>query len=73
MWRDDDPVTTVMDQVPSEPDPTGGQVDLRGAPRARSQLGYDRRFDGDITGSGEYDLAGSDYGRYASRLRIVDR
>jgi phosphatidate cytidylyltransferase len=64
VWRDDDPVTTVMDQVAGEPDPSGGV----GAQRTSdTSSGHDRPpRSGDITGSGEYDLGESDYGRYAT-------
>jgi phosphatidate cytidylyltransferase len=66
VWRDDDPVTTVMDQVQSEPDTTGGQ----GRPPGTSRSGdpssrYDRPTR-DVTGSGEYDFSSADYGRYAA-------
>jgi phosphatidate cytidylyltransferase len=65
VWRDDDPVTTVMDQVQREADTSGGV----GRPSDAAQRGdpsspYDRP--GDITGSGEYDLPSSDYGRYGT-------
>jgi phosphatidate cytidylyltransferase len=59
VWRDDDPVTTVMDQVQREPDTTGGQGRPAGAPRSD-------RPSSDVTGSGEYDFSSSDYGRYAA-------
>jgi phosphatidate cytidylyltransferase len=66
VWRDDDPVTTVMDQVQRQPDTTGGQGRPPGAPRSGDPTsGYDRPSV-DVTGSGEYDLSGSDYGRYAA-------
>ena len=65
VWRDDDPVTTVMDQVAGEPDPSGGVARLNEASDTSS--GHDRPpRSGDITGSGEYDLGESDYGRYAT-------
>ncbi len=69
VWRDDDPVTTVMEQVPSEADPSGG-VDRSGGTRrgaeTSSSSGYDRPAgSGDITGSGEFDVS-SDYGRYGA-------
>ena len=57
VWRDDDPVTTVMDQVPSEADPSGG-LDRSGSTTARAGLEFRLRppgESGDITGSGEYD------------------
>ena len=65
MWRDDDPVTTVMDQVPSEANPSGG-LDRSGATTRAPEpsSGYDRPpGTGDITGSGAYDVP-SEYGRY---------
>jgi phosphatidate cytidylyltransferase len=69
VWRDDDPVTTVMEQVPNEADPSGG-ADRSGAtrrgPDTSSSSGYDRPpGSGDITGSGEYDVS-SEYGRYGA-------
>ena len=65
VWRDDDPVTTVMDQVAREPDPSGATDRSGGtARRSDSSAGYDRPADS--TGSGEFDLRESDYGRYGS-------
>ena len=65
VWRDDDPVTTVMEQVPSEADPSDGLDRSGSVPRGPdSSSGYDRPATGDTTGSGEYDV--SDYGRYGS-------
>ena len=68
VWRDDDPVTTVMEQVSSDPDPSGSSDRSGGTPRSSDASGgYDRPpRPGDITGSGEYDFPESDYGRYAS-------
>ena len=43
VWRDDDPVTTVMDQVAREPDPSGATDRSGGtARRPDSSAGYDR-------------------------------
>ena len=66
VWRDDDPVTTVMDQVPREADPSSGADRSGGTTRADTSAGYDRSARAeDITGSGEYGFS-SDYGRYAT-------
>ena len=65
VWRDDDPVTTVMDQVAREPDASGASDRSGGtARRADPSGGYDRPVDS--SGSGEFDLPESDYGRYGS-------
>jgi phosphatidate cytidylyltransferase len=66
VWRDDDPVTTVMDQVAGPADPSGGSDRSGGTPRGPDPSGgYDRPArSGDVTGSGEYDFSDSDYGRY---------
>jgi len=65
VWRDDDPVTTVMDQVAREPDASGASDRSGGtARRADPSGGYDRPVDS--SGSGEFDLPESDFGRYGS-------
>jgi phosphatidate cytidylyltransferase len=66
VWRDDDPVTTVMDQVQRQPDTTGGQGRPPGTPRSGDPSSPYDRPSRDVTGSGEYDFPSSDYGRYAA-------
>jgi phosphatidate cytidylyltransferase len=70
VWRDDDPVTTVMDQVagggPSgSPNASGGSDRSGGVPRGNdASAEFDRPRPGDVTGGHEYDLGPADYGRY---------
>jgi phosphatidate cytidylyltransferase len=67
VWRDDDPVTTVMDQVSRGPDPSGASDRGGGTSRLPDpSSGYDRPRSGDTTASGEYNVGESDYGRYGS-------
>jgi phosphatidate cytidylyltransferase len=65
VWRDDDPVTTVMDQVPPDPRHAEQSGERSGSvPRIDPSSEYQRRQN-DTTGGHGYDVAPDDYGRYA--------